>query len=92
MACIPIDILAHADFSARHKASRHQPGFGAFGSFVRTLQRQGVRVSAVFMGEDSSAGAAAQIYGKNMARIRGMDQLARAAGRLIQNEIRALGD
>lgn len=53
---------------------------------VRTLQRQGVRVSAVFMGEDSSAGAATQIYGKNMARIRGMDQLARAAGRLIQNE------
>ena len=32
------------------------------------------------------------IYGKNMARIRGMDQLARAAGRLIQNEIRELGD
>ena len=59
---------------------------------VRTLQRQGLRVSAVFMGEDSSAGAAAQIYGKNMARIRGMDQLARAAGRLIQNEIRELGD
>ena len=59
---------------------------------VRALQRQGIRVSAVFMGEDSSAGAAAQIYGKNMARIRGMDQLARAAGRLIQNEIRALGD
>ena len=59
---------------------------------VRVLQRQGIRVSAVFMGEDSSAGAAAQIYGKNMARIRGMDQLARAAGRLIQNEIRELGD
>ena len=59
---------------------------------VRALQRMGVRVSAVFMGEDSSAGAAAQIYGKNMARIRGMDQLARAAGQLIQNEIRELGD
>ena len=29
---------------------------------------------------------------ENMARIRGMDQLARAAGRLIQNEIRELGD
>ena len=54
---------------------------------VRALQRMGIRVSAVFMGEDSSAGAAAQIYGKNMARIRGMDQLARAAGRLIQNFI-----
>ncbi len=59
---------------------------------VRTLQRMGIRVSAVFMGEDSSAGTAARIYGKNMARIRGMDQLARAAGRLIQNEIRELGD
>lgn len=59
---------------------------------VRALQRMGILVSAVFMGEDSSAGAAAQIYGKNMARIRGMDQLARAAGRLIQNEIRELGD
>ena len=59
---------------------------------VRVLQRKGIRVSAVFMGEDSAAGAAAQIYGKNMARIRGMDQLARAAGRLIQNEIRELGD
>ena len=31
---------------------------------VRALQRMGIRVSAVFMGEDSSAGAAAQIYGK----------------------------
>mgnify|MGYP000815878330 FL=1 len=44
------------------------------------------------MGEDSSAADASRIYGKNMARIRGMDQLARAAGRLIQNEIRELGD
>ena len=59
---------------------------------VRVLQRKGIRVSAVFMGEDRSAADAARIYGKNMARIRGMDQLARAAGRLIQNEIRELGD
>ena len=59
---------------------------------VRALQRKGLRVSAVFMGEDSSAADASRIYGKNMARIRGMDQLARAAGRLIQNEIRELGD
>ena len=59
---------------------------------VRMLQRKGIRVSAVFMGEDRSAADAARIYGKNMARIRGMDQLARAAGRLIQNEIRELGD
>ena len=59
---------------------------------VRALQRKGLRVSAVFMGEDASAPDAARIYGKNMARIRGMDQLAQAAGRLIQNEIRELGD
>ena len=47
---------------------------------VRALQRKGLRVSAVFMGEDASAADASRIYGKNMARIRGMDQLARAAG------------
>lgn len=59
---------------------------------VRALRQKGVRVSAVFMGENASIPAAERIYGKNLARIRGMDQLARAAGRLIQNEIRALGD
>ena len=51
-----------------------------------------IPVSAVFMGENSSIPAAERIYGKNLARIRGMDQLARAAGQLIQHEIRALGD
>ena len=59
---------------------------------VRQLRQKGLRVSAVFLGEDSSIPAAERIYGKNLARIRGMDQLARAAGRLIQNEIRELGD
>ena len=59
---------------------------------VRDLRRKGIQVSAVFMGENSSIPAAERIYGKNLARIRGMDQLARAAGRLIQNEIRELGD
>ncbi|MDE8692319.1 hypothetical protein P0G09_19960, partial [Faecalibacterium sp. DFI.5.82] len=58
----------------------------------RTQRREGLRVSAVFMGDDSSSHDAERIYGKNLARIRGMDQLARAAGRLIQNEIRELGD
>ena len=59
---------------------------------VRTLRRKGLRVSAVFMGEDRSIPDAERIYGKDLARIRGMDQLARAAGQLIQNEIRELGD
>ena len=59
---------------------------------VRDLRRKGIQVSAVFMGENSSIPAAERVYGKNLARIRGMDQLARAAGQLIQHEIRALGD
>ena len=32
------------------------------------------------------------IYGRDLARIRRMDQLAAAAGRLIQDEIRELAD
>ena len=59
---------------------------------VRALQQKGVRVAAVFMGEDSSAGNAAAIYGRSMARIRTMDQLAGAAGTLIRREIQELSD
>ena len=69
-----------------------QAGVDDAATEVRALRRKGVRVSAVFMGENASIPAAERIYGKDLARIRGMDQLARAAGRLIQNEIRALGD
>ena len=69
-----------------------QAGVDDAAAEVRALRRKGVRVSAVFMGENASIPAAERIYGKDLARIRGMDQLARAAGRLIQNEIRALGD
>ena len=85
-------VLRHPDAATRKLIAQMAKAAADTAAQVRTLQRQGVRVSAVFMGEDSSAGAATQIYGKNMARIRGMDQLARAAGRLIQNEIRELGD
>mgnify|MGYP005948730697 CR=1 FL=1 len=54
------------------------------------LRQQGIRVAAVFMGENSSIPAANAIYGRDLARIRRMDQLAAAAGRLIQDEIREL--
>ena len=54
------------------------------------LRQQGIRVAAVFMGENSSIPAANAIYGRDLARIRCMDQLAAAAGRLIQDEIREL--
>lgn len=59
---------------------------------VRALRRRGVRVAAVFMGEPMSVPASETIYGRSLARIRGMDQLAAAAGALIQNEIRELSD
>ena len=57
---------------------------------VRTLRAQGVRVAAVFTGENTSVPAANTIYGRDLARIRRMDQLTAAAGRLIQDEIREL--
>jgi len=59
---------------------------------VRALRRRGLRVAAVFMGEAGSVPAAKTIYGRELARIRTMDQLAAAAGALIQNEIRELSD
>lgn len=57
---------------------------------VRTLRQQGVRVAAVFMGENTSAPDARTIYGQDLVRIQRMDQLATAAGKLIQEEIREL--
>lgn len=57
---------------------------------VRALERRGLRVGAIFMGPSANVPAAEKIYGKSLARIRSMDQLAGAAGTLIQNEIREL--
>ena len=57
---------------------------------VRALRRKGLRVGAVFMGPSLNAPAAGIIYGKSLARIRSMDQLAAAAGNLIQAELREL--
>lgn len=57
---------------------------------VQALRNQGVRVSAVYMGGNAGVDAARRIYGRSLARIRSMDQLADAAGRLIQEEIQAL--
>ena len=57
---------------------------------VRALERRGVRVGAVFMGPAANIPAAESIYGQSLARIRTMDQLAGAAGTLIQREIREL--
>ena len=59
---------------------------------VRALRQKNVRVAAVFTGEDRSAGDAETIYGRSLARIRTMDQLAGAAGALIRREIQELVD
>ena len=57
---------------------------------VRALRQQGVRVAAVFMGENTSAPDARTIYGQDLVRIQRMDQLATAAGKLLQEAIREL--
>ena len=67
-----------------------QPGIDDTAAEVRALRAQGIRVAAVFMGENTSVLAANAIYGRDLARIRRIDQLAAAAGRLIQDEIREL--
>ena len=67
-----------------------QPGIDDTAAEVRALRAKGVRVAAVFMGENASVPAANAIYGRDLARIRRIDQLASAAGRLIQDEIREL--
>ena len=59
---------------------------------VRALRQQGVRVAAVFMGENANASDARTIYGQDLVRIQRMDQLAAAAGKLIQEEIRELSE
>lgn len=57
---------------------------------VRALERQGRHVGAVFMGPSLNVPAAETIFGKKLARIHTLDQLASAAGRLIQAEIQEL--
>ena len=59
---------------------------------VRTLRQRGVRVAAIFMGESASFPDARTIYGRDLVRIRRMDELAGAAGKLIQQEIAELSD
>ena len=54
------------------------------------LRKNGIHVSAVFMENDDKVTNAKQIYGKEFTRIRQIDQLSKATGRLIQKEIREL--
>ena len=67
-----------------------QAGVDDTAAEVRALRQRGIRTAAVFMGETAAVPAANAIYGRDLARIRRMNQLAAAAGRLIQDEIREL--
>lgn len=57
---------------------------------VRSLQHHGIAVICVFTGDDDDVPAAHTIYGRNIARIRNLDQFADTVGTLIQNQIRSL--
>lgn len=59
---------------------------------VRALRRKGIPGGRHLHGRAGQRPAADQIYGKDLARIRRMDQLAQAAGRLIQDQIRELAN
>lgn len=57
---------------------------------VRSLEKQNIRVGAIFMGPGRNVPAAKKIYGTHLARIRAMDELAAAAGQLIREQLREL--
>lgn len=57
---------------------------------VRALEQQGCHVGAIFMGPSLNIPSAETIFGKKLARIHTLDQLAAAAGKLIQAEIQEL--
>ena len=83
---MPPDVVRHLRIQYVWQKLRGKVEYG----HLRALRAQGIRVAAVFMGENTSVPAANAIYGRDLARIRRIDQLAAAAGRLIQDEIREL--
>lgn len=66
------------------------PGVEDAAREVRALERQGCHVGAIFMGPSLNVPSAETIFGKKLARIHTLDQLAAAAGKLIQAEIQEL--
>ena len=59
---------------------------------VRALRQAGIRVAAVFMGVNSSVPAAQLMFGRGLVRIQRIDQMASAAGKLIQSELQELSN
>jgi len=67
-----------------------QTGVDDTAAEVHALRQNGTRVCAVFMGDSDNVPAAKKIFGRDFVRIRRMDELADAAGKLIESEIREL--
>jgi hypothetical protein len=76
--------------SAGHPLSRDygdRDGIEDTAEQIRALRHRGIRVAAVFFGEDSSLPAAQRLYGHDFVRIQRMDLLASAVGRLIERQL-----
>lgn len=57
---------------------------------VRRARAEGIAVICVFTGDDEDVPAAKLVYGSDFTRIKSLDMLAEAVGRLIQNQIKNL--
>lgn len=57
---------------------------------VRRARAEGIAVICVFTGDDEDVPAAKLVYGSDFTRIKSLDMLADAVGRLIQNQIKNL--
>lgn len=79
-----------ADFSEGRMMSREYSGEAGIEDTmkeVQSLRKAGIRVIAIINGRSPDTGAALRIYQKDYVRIERPDQLARAAGDLIQEQI-----
>ncbi len=57
---------------------------------VRRARAEGIAVICVFTGDDEDVPSAKLVYGSDFTRIKSLDMLADAVGRLIQNQIKNL--
>ena len=57
---------------------------------VKNLKAGGVRISAVFLGEDSEVRNAEKIYSDGFVRIHKTDEISKAVGKLLQDNIALL--
>lgn len=54
---------------------------------IRSIEKKGIKVIAVFMGSDRNTETAKAIYGDSFVRITHIEQLAEALGAVIQKRL-----